>query len=118
MMFMNGHGGYEYTKIQDTPYLLDFEMEKITKEMKFLKLYQVAFLISDSCGAITLFETVKAKNMILLGQSSLGEKAYSYDKFSITNHYWLKNELDKNQIQLYLIKQKNMIIHIIKLIQN
>lgn len=63
-------------------------------------------MISDSCGAITLFETVKAKNMILLGSSSLGEKAYSHgrcsilsipktDKFSLTTHYWLKNELDK-----------------------
>lgn len=44
--------------------------------------------------------------MLLLGSSSLGEKAYSHgrcsilsipktDKFTLTTHYWLKNELDK-----------------------
>lgn len=44
--------------------------------------------------------------MLLLGSSSLGEKAYSHgrcsilsisktDRFSLTTHYWLKNELDK-----------------------
>ncbi|CAD8064671.1 unnamed protein product [Paramecium sonneborni] len=117
LMFMNGHGGDGYTKMQDTTYLLDFEMEKITKEMEFLELYSEAFLISDSCGAITLFETVKAKNMILLGSSSLGEKAYSHgrcsllqipktDKFSLTTHNWLRKELDKRP-NLTLLDQIN-----------
>lgn len=43
---------------------------------------------------------------MFLGSSSLGEKAYSHgrcpvlsisktDRFSLTTHYWLKNELDK-----------------------
>lgn len=107
MSFLNGHGGDGYTKMQDTQYLLDFEMAKITKELEHLQRYKEGFLISDSCGAITLYETVEAKNLILLGSSSRGEKSYSKgkdskllvaktDRFSYTTHEFLSSRLDRD----------------------
>ena len=100
LMYLDGHGGDGYTKMQDTTYLLDFEMAKITREMNFLNRYSESFLISDSCGAVTLYEKIEAPNMILLGSSSLNEKSYSNgrdqtllvaktDKFSFVNNEFL-----------------------------
>lgn len=43
-MYINGHGGDGYIKMQDTTYLLDFEMAKVAKEMQFLDLYNEAYL--------------------------------------------------------------------------
>lgn len=48
--------------------------------MAYLDLYKEAFLISDSCGAVTLYEKVEAPNMILLGSSSVTQKSYSKGK--------------------------------------
>lgn len=78
--YANGHGGDGYMKLQDTSYILDFEMNKVVREMEFLQTYKSAFFISDSCSAVTLYSQVEAKNTIIIGSSKFDQKSYSHGK--------------------------------------
>jgi phosphatidylinositol glycan class K len=80
--FANGHGGDGYMKMQDTSYLLDFEMEKAIREMEVFSKYKEAFFIADSCSAITPYAQVKSKDTLILGSSKFNQKSYSFGKDS------------------------------------
>lgn len=74
--------------------------------MKYFR-FKEAFLISDSCSAITLYETLSTPNVLLLGSSSHGEKSYSHgkdstllisktDRFSMANYEFFSNKNKAN----------------------
>ena len=46
--YSTGHGGDGYMKMQDTSYLLDFEMAKIVKEMHHLKMLIYCSIVPDT----------------------------------------------------------------------
>ena len=56
LTYFTGHGGDGYIKIQDTTVIMDDEMRDVMSESYSKATYSEALMISDSCGAATIFE--------------------------------------------------------------
>jgi len=76
-IYINGHGGDNYWKIQDTHAIMHYDFAKAIEELHAKKLYKDILMISDSCAAFTIFDLIKQPNLIMIGSSSEGEKSYS-----------------------------------------
>ena len=75
---MNGHSGESFFKIQDTEVVHSPDVGKVFDEMHLKGLYKDILIILDTCEAMSLFDEVTAPNIVMVGSSLLGEKAYSY----------------------------------------
>jgi phosphatidylinositol glycan class K len=75
---MNGHGGENFFKIQDTEVLHSEDFAKVFNEMSIKDLYGDILLILDTCEAMSLFEQVEAPNILMVGTSVLGQHALSH----------------------------------------
>lgn len=53
---MNGHGGENFFKIQDTEVLHSEDFGKVFHEMHIKNLYSDILIILDTCEAMTLFD--------------------------------------------------------------
>ena len=89
LIYINGHGGDNYWKIQDTHAIMHYDFAKAIEELHAKKGYIFYFLIinnirykdmlllSDSCAAFTIFDLIESPNAVMIGSSSQGEKSYS-----------------------------------------
>ena len=100
---MNGHGGENFFKIQDTQVVHSEDFAKVFEEMRLKHLYKEVLLILDTCEAMSLFDQVEAEGILMVGTSTHGQHALSHlndftlntylnDKF--TYYFWeyLKKE--------------------------
>ena len=55
-IYLNGHGGENFFKIQDTQVVHSEDFAKVFDEMYLKQLYDEVLLISDSCEAISLYD--------------------------------------------------------------
>jgi phosphatidylinositol glycan class K len=69
---MNGHGGENFFKIQDTEVVHSEDFAKVFNEMHTKRLYKEILVILDTCEAMTLFDQVEAPNIVMIGTSILG----------------------------------------------
>lgn len=53
---MNGHGGENFFKIQDTEVVHSEDFGKVFNEMNIKNLYKEVLLILDTCEAMSLFD--------------------------------------------------------------
>eukprot|EP00347_Sterkiella_histriomuscorum_P003366 403364570 len=86
-IYMNGHGGENFFKIQDTEVLHSEDFGKVFNEMNIKHLYSDILLIVDTCEAMTLFDQVNAPNILMIGSSILGEHAFSHQVDEKLNTY-------------------------------
>ncbi len=77
MIYMNGHGGENFFKIQDTQVVHSEDFAKVLNEMSLKGLYSDVMLILDTCEAMSLFDNVEAPNIVMVGSSVTGEHALS-----------------------------------------
>lgn len=77
MIYMNGHGGENFFKIQDTQVVHSEDFAKVLNEMSLKGLYSDIMLILDTCEAMSLFDNVEAPNIVMVGSSVTGEHALS-----------------------------------------
>lgn len=66
---MNGHGGENFFKIQDTEVVHSEDFGKVFREMYIKKLYSEILLILDTCEAMSLLDQVDAPNILMVGSS-------------------------------------------------
>lgn len=80
---MNGHGGDDYLKVQDTDVIFSQEFADAVDDLYSKCGYKELLLISDSCSAGTIFVKIQAPGVYAIGSSSWKEKSYShgYDNF-------------------------------------
>ena len=76
-IFMNGHGGENFFKIQDTEVVHSEDFAKVFDELHLKQLYSEVLLILDSCEALSLFDQVEAPNILMVGTSIHGQHALS-----------------------------------------
>eukprot|EP01053_Blabericola_migrator_P001003 Blabericola_migrator_1__1002@NODE_1251_length_4978_cov_149_408267_g845_i0_p3_GENE_NODE_1251_length_4978_cov_149_408267_g845_i0NODE_1251_length_4978_cov_149_408267_g845_i0_p3_ORF_typecomplete_len281_score50_71Peptidase_C13/PF01650_18/3e55Peptidase_C14/PF00656_22/0_1_NODE_1251_length_4978_cov_149_408267_g845_i021382980 len=76
-VYMNGHGGNQFTKFQDFDELSSDQMGEAILELKVKGKYRELFLMVDSCQALTLGDEIYAPNTVVLGTSQIDENAYS-----------------------------------------
>lgn len=55
-IYMNGHGGENFFKIQDTEVVHSEDFAKVFNEMHAKHLYEEVLLLLDTCEAMSLFE--------------------------------------------------------------
>jgi len=55
--------------------------------MNIKRKYKEVFMIIDTCEAMTLFDSINAPNLILMGTSLLGKSAYSHQFKPEINNY-------------------------------
>jgi phosphatidylinositol glycan class K len=81
-IYINGHGGNGYHKLQDTHVISDHEFAKAVEELYAKRGFKEMLIISDSCGAFTIFDYLEVPNIFMIGSSSKDEKSYSLGKDS------------------------------------
>jgi len=79
-VYMNGHGGNGYHKLQDTHVISDHEFAKAVEELYAKNGFKEMLILSDSCGAFTIFDNLEVPNIFMIGSSSKDEKSYSYGR--------------------------------------
>lgn len=80
---MTGHGGDFYFKIRERSALLDEQFMILFDHLTQKNITDKIAMISDSCSAITPFETIRANNIISFASSSFDEKSMSHGSDSI-----------------------------------
>ena len=78
-IYFNGHGGDTYFKIQDTEVMQSMDLAKVYDEMHKKRKYESIFMIMDTCEAQSLFDDIKAPNLILLASSAHHENSLSHE---------------------------------------
>jgi len=102
-IYMNGHGGENFFKIQDTEVLQSEDFAKVYQEMHMKRMYKEILMFIDTCQAMSLFDQVEAPNLFLMGTSKTGQSAYSHqhdnelnlelnDKFTFAFYQFLAGE--------------------------
>ena len=108
---MNGHGGENFFKIQDTEVIHSEDFAKVLNEMSIKNLYSDILLILDTCEAMSLLEQVNAPNVIMVGSSVAGQHAYSHlvdktlntylnDKFSFYLYEFLTSKSFNRKVKI------------------
>lgn len=77
LVYINGHGGNQFTKFQDFDELSADEIAEAFLELFVKHKYQELFFLIDSCQALTLGDQIYAPNTVVLGSSQIDENAYS-----------------------------------------
>jgi phosphatidylinositol glycan class K len=77
LLFMNGHGGDGYLKIQDTRVLRSIDLALAVKEMHLKGRFGELLIVLDTCQAFTLFNYIDTPAVHVLGSSLLGQMAKS-----------------------------------------
>jgi len=77
LVFMNGHGGNGYLKIQDTMVLLTPELTQAVTEMRAKRRFKELLIIVDTCQAFSLFDHLDFPDVHMIGSSLTGEMAKS-----------------------------------------
>ena len=75
LLYMNGHGGDNFFKIQDTELIHSADFGKTFTEMHSKGLYKELFLILDTCEAASMFDQIEAPNLVLLATSKHNQSA-------------------------------------------
>ncbi|KAJ9076819.1 glycosylphosphatidylinositol anchor biosynthesis [Entomophthora muscae] len=78
LVYLAGHGGANFLKFQDAEEITADEIADSFEQMNQKKRYNELLFIIDTCEANTLYSKIYSKNIIAMGSSELGEKAYSY----------------------------------------
>eukprot|EP01017_Pseudomicrothorax_dubius_P005733 TRINITY_DN11509_c0_g1_i4.p1 TRINITY_DN11509_c0_g1~~TRINITY_DN11509_c0_g1_i4.p1 ORF type:complete len:191 (-),score=30.33 TRINITY_DN11509_c0_g1_i4:435-1007(-) len=78
LVFVNGHGGNEYIKMQDTHVISAYELGKAFEELHARGGYKEILFISDSCQAFPIFNYVNVPNFVGIGSSVKDQYAFSY----------------------------------------
>ncbi|CDW73443.1 gpi8p [Stylonychia lemnae] len=110
-IFMNGHGGENFFKIQDTEVVHSEDFGKVFNEMDIKNKYSEILLLLDTCEAMTLFDRVNAPNIMMVGTSVLGQHAYSHlidsslntyisDKFSFFFHEFIRTKNFNRKVKI------------------
>lgn len=86
-IYMNGHGGENFFKIQDTEVIHSEDFAKVFDELHVKNNYEEVLLILDTCEAMSLFEQVEAPNLVMVGTSVKGQHALSYQVDGTLNTY-------------------------------
>jgi phosphatidylinositol glycan class K len=86
-IYMNGHGGENFFKIQDTEVVHSEDFAKVFNEMHLKGLYKDILLILDTCEAMSLFDQVSAPNIVMVGTSITGQHALSHQADGSLNTY-------------------------------
>ncbi|TNV76607.1 hypothetical protein FGO68_gene15958 [Halteria grandinella] len=86
-IYMNGHGGENFFKIQDTEVVHSEDFAKVFNEMAEKDMYEEVLLLLDTCEAMSLFDQVDAPNIIMVGTSITGQHALSYQTDGQINTY-------------------------------
>jgi phosphatidylinositol glycan class K len=100
-VYLNGHGGENFFKIQDTEVVHSEDFAKVFRELAHKGLYSEALIILDTCEALSLFDQVDAPNIVMMGTSVTGQHAlsnqidgqintYLNDKFTYYLYQYLK----------------------------
>mmetsp|Transcript_23363 Transcript_23363/g.41466 ORF Transcript_23363/g.41466 Transcript_23363/m.41466 type:complete len:356 (-) Transcript_23363:150-1217(-) len=77
MLFMNGHGGDGYLKIQDTRVLRSIDLALAVQEMSLKRRFGELLIVLDTCQAFTLFDYIDVPNVHVVGSSLRGQMAKS-----------------------------------------
>ncbi len=85
LIYMNGHGGHNFFKIQDTGVLQSEDLAGAFEEMKAKRRYKEVLFIIDTCAAFSLFDAIESEGLVLIGSSDYGQDAYSYKESSALN---------------------------------
>ena len=86
-IYMNGHGGENFFKIQDTEVVHSEDFAKVFAEMHTKRLYADALLILDTCEAYSLFDQVESPDIVMVGTSVHGQHALSHHLDGALNTY-------------------------------
>lgn len=78
LIFMSGHGGYEFFKFQDREELTALQLANAFQEMHIKQRYSELILILDTCQASTLANYIKSPNIFTISSSMKGQNSYSY----------------------------------------
>lgn len=76
-VFLTGHSGIGFAKIQDAEELYAVDFGRVFKEMDAAGRYQSLFWIGDTCRAASLHNEFYSKNVVAVGSSKELESSYS-----------------------------------------
>ena len=77
-VYMTGHGGDNFFKIQDTELIHSADFGKTFTEMHKKGMYKELFLLIDSCESVSMLEDIDAPNLYLMATSGKYENAVAF----------------------------------------
>ena len=85
LLYLTGHGGDEFLKVQDTTEISTRDIQESLREMDGKGRYNEIFFMADTCQASTLMNTLDVvPRLVTVGSSKLGQSSYSYSNdFSV-----------------------------------
>ncbi|KAM3343438.1 putative GPI-anchor transamidase isoform X1 [Capsicum galapagoense] len=78
LLYMTGHGGYEFLKFQDSEELQSHDLADAVKQMKEKRRFKELLIMVDTCQAATLFSQLQSPGVLAIGSSMKGENSYSH----------------------------------------
>jgi len=67
LIYITGHGGDQYSKIQDTHVIGSYEYGKVIEELYQKGMYKEILAINDSCEAVTIWDYLISPNIFAIG---------------------------------------------------
>lgn len=91
-VYLTGHGGSGYFKIQDTQVMLSADLANAVYEMSFKEKFEEMLIFIDSCQALSIFDFIELGNVHGVSSSLPGQPAKSYGNhqelgISATDHF-------------------------------
>lgn len=77
VLYITGHGGFEFMKFGDVENLLASEFADIVENMKRIYSFREIVIVVDTCEASTLFDYVKTEGTTMIASSIKDEKSIS-----------------------------------------
>ncbi|GAX72555.1 hypothetical protein CEUSTIGMA_g11.t1 [Chlamydomonas eustigma] len=77
-IFLTGHGGDGFIKVQDVQELVDQDLADALQQMHEKKRYNEILLMIETCEAATMIEKIAAPGIIATGSSVRGQSSFSY----------------------------------------
>ena len=95
VLYMTGHGGFEFMKFRDTEHLLAIEFADIIDNMKRIYEFAEILIIIDTCEASTLFNYIRTNGTTMIASSIKDEKSLS-DNLNLEFGIPLVDQFTKN----------------------
>lgn len=91
-LYLTGHGGDGYFKVQDTQVMLSADLANAVYEMNFKGKFEEMLIFIDSCKAISIFDYIDLPNVHGVSSSLRDQPAKSYGSnqelgISATDHF-------------------------------
>jgi len=122
-IYITGHGGDEFIKLQDMEILSSMDIADAFEQMHARKRYKEILFAVDTCQANTLFSQFRSPGIMAIGSAEKGENSYSHhgdrkflgvtviDRFTYYTLEFLESNKEKLKQDIRSLSLKDLLLY-------